>query len=187
MATVKEIITNAEGKMHKSVDALRVDLASLRAGRATPSLLEKVMVDYYGAPTPVTQVASVSVPEPRMIVIQPWERNMIKAIEKAIMKSDLGLNPNSDGVCIRLNLPQLTEDRRKELVKVVHKKAEEFRVVVRNLRRDANDAIKKAEKAKEITEDESKKGVDDVQKLTDKVIKEIDGVAANKEKEVMEI
>jgi ribosome recycling factor len=187
MATVKEIITGIEGKMHKSVDALRVDLASLRAGRATPSLLEKVMVDYYGAPTPVTQVASVSVPEPRMIVIQPWERNMIKEIEKAIMKSDLGLNPNSDGVCIRLNLPQLTEERRKELVKVVHKKAEDFRVVVRNLRRDANDAIKKAEKAKEITEDESKKGVDDVQKLTDKIIKEIDAVAANKEKEVMEI
>ena len=187
MATVKEIITTAEGKMHKSVDALRVDLASLRAGRATPSLLEKVMVDYYGAPTPVTQVASVSVPEPRMITIQPWERNMIKEIEKAIMKSDLGLNPNSDGVCIRLNLPQLTEERRKELVKVVHKKAEDVRVVVRNLRRDANDAIKKAEKAKEITEDESKKGVDDVQKLTDKIIKEIDAVAANKEKEVMEI
>ncbi|MBQ2134270.1 MAG: ribosome recycling factor, partial [Phascolarctobacterium sp.] len=138
-------------------------------------------------PTPVTQVASVSVPEPRMITIQPWERNMIKEIEKAIMKSDLGLNPNSDGVCIRLNLPQLTEERRKELVKVVHKKAEDFRVVVRNLRRDANDAIKKAEKAKEITEDESKKGVDDVQKLTDKIIKEIDAVAANKEKEVMEI
>ena len=135
MATVKEIITTAEGKMHKSVDALRVDLASLRAGRATPSLLEKVTVDYYGSPTPVTQVASVSVPEPRMIVIQPWERNMIKEIEKAIMKSDLGLNPNSDGVCIRLNLPQLTEERRKELVKVVHKKAEDFRVVVAEVRR----------------------------------------------------
>lgn len=187
MATVKEIISNIEEKMHKSVDALRVELASLRAGRATPALLEKVMVEYYGTPTPVTQVASVSVPEPRMIVIQPWEKTLIKEIEKAIMKSDLGLNPNSDGVCIRLNLPQLTEERRKDLVKVVHKKAEEFRVVVRNLRRDANDAIKKAEKAKEITEDEAKKGTDDVQKLTDKIMKEIDVVAANKEKEVMEI
>lgn len=187
MATVKEIISGIDAKMHKSVDALRVDLASMRTGRATPALLEKVMVEYYGTPTPVTQVASVSVPEPRMIVIQPWERNLIKDIEKAIMKSDLGLNPNSDGVCIRLALPQLTEERRKDLVKVVHKKAEDYRVIVRNLRRDANDAIKKTEKAKEITEDEAKKGTDDVQKLTDKVMKEIDAVAANKEKEVMEI
>ena len=187
MATVKEITTNIESKMHKSVDALKVDLARLRAGRATPALLDKVMVDYYGSPTPVNQVASVTVPEPRMIVIQPWEKNLLKDIEKAIMKSDLGLNPNSDGVCIRLNLPQLTEERRKDLVKVVHKKAEEFRVVVRNLRRDANDAIKKAEKAKEVTEDESKKGVEQVQKIIDKVMKEIDVVAANKEKEVMEV
>ena len=145
------------------------------------------MVEYYGTPTPVTQVASVTVPEPRMIVIQPWEKTIMKDIEKAIMKSDLGLNPNSDGVCIRLNLPQLTEERRKDLVKVVHKKAEEYRVVVRNLRRDANDAIKKIEKAKEITEDEAKKGTEKVQKLTDKVMKEIDAVAANKEKEVMEV
>ena len=187
MATVKEIMTGIEAKMHKSVDALRVDLAGLRAGRATPSLLEKVMVEYYGTPTPVTQVASVSVPEPRMIVIQPWEKTLIKDIEKAIMKSDLGLNPNSDGVVIRLNLPQLTEERRKELVKVVHKKAEEYRIIVRNLRRDANDAIKKEEKAKEITEDEAKKGTEDVQKITDKIMKDIDAVAAAKEKEVMEI
>ena len=176
MATVNEIISGIESKMEKSVAALRVDLASLRAGRATPSL-----------PTPVTQVASVTVPEPRMIVIQPWEKNILKDIEKAIMKSDLGLNPNSDGICIRLNLPQLTEERRKDLVKVVHKKAEEYRVVVRNLRRDANDAIKKTEKAKEITEDEAKKGTEKVQKLTDKVMKEIDAAAANKEKEVMEV
>lgn len=187
MAAVNEIISGIESKMEKSVAALRVDLASLRAGRATPSLLEKVMVDYYGSPTPVTQVASVTVPEPRMIVIQPWEKNILKDIEKAIMKSDLGLNPNSDGICIRLNLPQLTEERRKDLVKVVHKKAEEYRVVVRNLRRDANDAIKKTEKAKEITEDEAKKGTEKVQKLTDKVMKEIDAAAANKEKEVMEV
>ena len=174
MATVNEIISGIESKMEKSVAALRVDLASLRAGRATPSLLEKVMVDYYGSPTPVTQVASVTVPEPRMIVIQPWEKNILKDIEKAIMKS-------AD------NLPQLTEERRKDLVKVVHKKAEEYRVVVRNLRRDANDAIKKTEKAKEITEDEAKKGTEKVQKLTDKVMKEIDAAAANKEKEVMEV
>lgn len=187
MATVKEILETAEGKMHKTVDVLRVDLASVRAGRATPALLEKVMVDYYGTPTPVNQVASVTVPEPRMIIIQPWEKNLLKDIERAIMKSDLGLNPNSDGAVIRLNLPQLTEERRKEIVKTVHKKAEDARVIVRNLRRDANDAIKKAEKAKEITEDDVKKGTDDVQKMTDKIIKDVDAIMANKEKEVMEI
>ena len=187
MATVKEIIELAESKMHKTTDVLRVDLASVRAGRATPALLEKVMVDYYGTPTPVNQVASVTVPEPRMIIIQPWEKNLLKDIERAIMKSDLGLNPNSDGAVIRLNLPQLTEERRKEIVKTVHKKSEDARVIVRNLRRDANDAVKKAEKAKEITEDEAKKGTDDIQKMTDKIIKEIDNIMANKEKEVMEI
>ena len=187
MATVKEITTTMEGKMHKSVDALKVDLASLRAGRATPALLDKIMVDYYGSPTPVNQVASVTVPEPRMIVVQPWEKNMLKAIEKAIMTSDLGLNPNSDGVCIRLNLPQLTEERRKDLVKVVHKKAEEFRVVCRNLRRDANDAVKKAEKAKEITEDESKKAQESFQKTVDKYIKSVDELRGIKEKEIMEV
>ena len=187
MAQVKEILSSTEVKMRKSVDALRIDLASLRAGRATPALLDKITVDYYGTPTPINQVASITVPEPRMLVIQPWERNLLKDIGKAIMKSDLGLNPNSDGVVIRLNLPQLTEERRKNLVKVVNKKAEEYRVIVRNMRRDANDAIKKSEKAKEITEDDVKKGTEQVQKLTDKIIKEIDGVAANKEKEVMEV
>ena len=131
MATVKEIIELAESKMHKTTDVLRVDLASVRAGRATPALLEKVMVDYYGTPTPVNQVASVTVPEPRMIIIQPWEKNLLKDIERAIMKSDLGLNPNSDGAVIRLNLPQLTEERRKEIVKTVHKKSEDARVIVR--------------------------------------------------------
>lgn len=187
MATVKEILTSHEDKMKKSVDALRVDLASLRAGRATPALLDKVMVDYYGTPTPVNQVAKVSVPEPRMILVTPWEKSMLKAIEKAIQLSDLGLNPNNDGVAVRLNLPQLTEERRKDLVKMVHKKTEEYKVALRNLRRDANDAIKKLEKAKEITEDDSKKGVEQAQKLVDKYVKELDAVAANKEKEVMEI
>ncbi len=187
MATVKEIIDDIEDRMKKSVNALRVDLATLRSGRATPALLEKVMVDYYGSLTPVTQLATVTVPEPRLLVIQPWEKTLIKEIERAIMKSDLGLNPNTDGGCIRLNIPQMTEDRRKEMVKVVRRKAEDYRVIVRNLRREANDAIKKAEKAKEITEDESKKGIDNVQKLTDKIIKEIDSTAEVKEKEVMEI
>ncbi|MEG0797590.1 MAG: ribosome recycling factor [Acidaminococcaceae bacterium] len=187
MATIKEVIEQANVKMSKTIEMLRVDLASVRAGRATPSLLEKVNVDYYGTPTPITQVANVTVPEPRMIIIQPWEKTMLKEIEKAIMKSDLGLNPNSDGVAIRLNLPQLTEDRRKELVKVVHKKTEENRVIVRNIRRDANDILKKMEKAKEITEDEIKKANEDMQKVTDKAIKEIDTVMAHKEKEIMEV
>lgn len=187
MAEIKEILSTAQTKMQKTIEVLRVDLASVRAGRANVSLLDKVMVEYYGTPTPVNQVASVTVPEPRMIVIQPWEKNLLKDIERAIMKSDLGLNPNSDGSVIRLNLPQLTEERRKELVKTVHKKAEDARVSIRNLRREANDSVKKAEKAKEITEDEAKKANDDIQKMTDKFIKEVDTVMEHKEKEVMEI
>lgn len=187
MAEIKEILSTAQTKMQKTIEVLRVDLASVRAGRVSVSLLDKVMVEYYGTPTPVNQVASVTVPEPRMIVIQPWEKNLLKDIERAIMKSDLGLNPNSDGSVIRLNLPQLTEERRKELVKTVHKKAEDARVSIRNLRREANDSVKKAEKAKEITEDEAKKANDDIQKMTDKFIKEVDTVMEHKEKEVMEI
>lgn len=187
MAEIKEILSTAQTKMQKTIEVLRVDLASVRAGRASVSLLDKVMVEYYGTPTPVNQVASVTVPEPRMIVIQPWEKNLLKDIERAIMKSDLGLNPNSDGSVIRLNLPQLTEERRKELVKTVHKKAEDARVSIRNLRREANDSVKKPEKAKEITEDETKKANDDIQKMTDKFIKEVDTVMEHKEKEVMEI
>ena len=184
---IKEIYNNYEEKMKKALEALRREFGSLRTGRATPALLEKVMVDYYGTPTPVNQVANVSVPEPRMIVIQPWEKTMVQPIEKAIMKSDLGMNPNSDGAVIRLNIPQLTQERRQEIVKQVHKKAEESRVVVRNLRRDANDAVKKLEKDKLISEDEVKKGQEDVQKLTDKYIKEVDSIMTAKEKEVMEV
>ncbi len=187
MAEIKEILSTAQTKMQKTIEVLRVDLASVRSGRASVSLIDKVMVEYYGTPTPVNQVASVTVPEPRMIVIQPWEKNLLKDIERAIMKSDLGLNPNSDGSVIRLNLPQLTEERRKELVKTVHKKAEDARVSIRNLRREANDSVKKAEKAKEITEDEAKKANDDIQKMTDKFIKEVDTVMEHKENEVMEI
>ena len=173
--------------MKKALTAAKAEFASLRAGRATPALLDKVSVEYYGSLVPVNQVANISVPEPRMIVIQPWEKPMLREIEKAITKSDLGLNPNSDGSVIRLNLPQLTEERRKELVKTVHKKAEDARVSIRNLRREANDSVKKAEKAKEITEDEAKKANDDIQKMTDKFIKEVDTVMEHKEKEVMEI
>ena len=145
------------------------------------------MVEYYGAPTPVNQVAKVSVPEPRMILITPWEKSMIHDIEVAIMKSDLGLSPNSDGTAIRLSIPQLTQERRQELVKAVGKKAEEAKVAIRNIRRDGNDSIKKLEKSKDITEDESKKGQEDMQKLVDKYIKLVDSLKEDKDKEIMEI
>jgi len=150
-------------------------------------LLDKITVDYYGTPTPISQVANISVPEPRMITIQAWEKTMIAHIEKAILKSDLGLTPNSDGVVIRLNIPQLTQDRRIELVKVVHKKTEDSRIAVRNLRREANDTVKKLEKDKSISEDEAKKAQEDMQKLTDKYIKEVDTIMSAKEKEILEV
>ena len=184
---VKEIIANNEERLEKSIAALKREFGSLRAGRATPSLLDKVMIDYYGTPTPVNQVAKVSVPEPRMIMITPWDKSLMHDIEKAIMKSDLGLSPNSDGTAIRLSIPQLTQERRQELVKTVGKKAEEAKVAIRNIRRDGNDAIKKLEKAKEITEDESKKGQESVQKLVDKYIKTVDTLREAKEKEIMEV
>ena len=183
----KDIFATHEDKMKKALEALRREYSSLRAGRATPALLDKVNVDYYGTPTPVNQVANVSVPEARMITIQPWEKNMLGAIEKAILKSDLGLTPNSDGTIIRLNIPQLTKERRTELAKTIGKKAEDARVAVRNIRRDANDAIKKLEKEKVATEDDSKKAQEDMQKVTDKYIKEIDNTMAAKEKEIMEV
>lgn len=185
--TAKEIYTSHEERMKKALDALKKDLASTRAGRATPALLDKVMVEYYGSMMAVNQVANVSIPEPRVILIQPWEKTMIGPIEKAIMKSDLGLTPSSDGIVIRLNIPQLTEQRRAEIVKTIHKKAEEGRVGIRNIRRDANDAVKKLEKEKALSEDEAKKAQEDMQKLTDKYIKEVDQVAMNKEKEIMEV
>lgn len=184
---VKDVISSHDEKAKKALEALRKDLQTLRAGRATPALLDKIMVDYYGTPTPVNQVGNISVPEPRLIVIQPWEKKLLSLIEKAIMKSDLGLTPTSDGVVIRLLIPQLTQQRRTELVKVVHKKAEESRVAIRNLRRDANEAFKKMEKDKLISEDELKKAQEDIQKLTDKFIKEIDQVVVAKEKEIMEV
>jgi len=184
---IKEIISGNEEKMKKSVEILRKEYSSLRAGRANPSLLDGIKVDYYGTPTPLVQMANISVPEPRMLVIQPWDKTSIAAIEKAILKSDLGVNPSNDGTVIRIVIPQLTEERRRELVKVVHKKAEEARVSVRNIRRDCNDKIKAQEKAKAITEDDAKKGLDDIQKMTDKYIKEIDRLAELKEKEIMEV
>ena len=184
---IKGIVSSNEERINKSIEAMKREFASLRAGRATPSLLDKVMVDYYGTPTPVNQVAKVTVPEARMIVIQPWEKSVLHDIEKAIMKSDLGLSPNSDGTAIRLAIPQLTQERRQELVKTLNKKAEEAKVAIRNIRRDANDAIKKLEKAKEITEDESKKAQKSFQKTVDKYIKSVDELRGIKEKEIMEV
>ncbi|NLO96626.1 MAG: ribosome recycling factor [Peptococcaceae bacterium] len=184
---INDALSTAEGKMKKTVDVLRKDLVSIRAGRANPAILEKVTVDYYNTPTPINQLATVSVPEPRMLIIQPWDKSVIKDIEKAIMKSDLGLTPSNDGNVIRLAIPQLTAERRAEIVKTVKKKAEEARVAVRNVRRELIDDIKEMEKQKTISEDESKKGQEKAQKLTDKYIKEIDEILEKKEKEIMEV
>lgn len=183
----KEIIAETENNMQKTVEVVKKEFSSLRAGRATPALLDKISVNYYGTPTPLNQLANISVPEARLLVIQPWEKTIIPEIEKAILKSDLGINPSSDGTVIRLAIPQLTRERRAELVKVVKKKAEEGRVAVRNLRRDANDAVKAKEKKAEISEDELRRAQDDVQKLTDKYIKEIDGLVSSKEQEIMNV
>lgn len=184
---IREIISEADDRMKKAIETMKKDYSTIRAGRATPGLLDKVMVEYYGVPSPINQVANISVPEPRLLVIQPWEKTLIPEIEKAIMKSDLGLNPNSDGTVIRIAIPQLTQERRNELVKVVKKKAEDSRVVIRNIRRDGNDQLKAFEKDGEISEDDNRRGQEEVQKLTDKYIKEIDHILDNKEKEIMEV
>ena len=175
-----------EEKMTKTMGNLDGELGAIRAGRANPNVLNKIMVDYYGTPTPIQQVANVSVPEPRMIQIQPWEKSMVKVIEKAIMTSDLGINPTNDGTCIRLVFPELTEERRKELVKDVKKKGEAAKVAIRNLRRDGNDAFKKL-KGSDVSEDEIKDMEDDLQKLTDKYVKEVDKAVEAKSKEVMTV
>lgn len=184
---IQELLTQQETRMDKTIEALKQEFASIRTGRASTSLLDKITVDYYGTPTPVNQVANVSAPEPRMILITPWDKSMIGAIEKAVLQSDLGLNPSNDGAVIRLAIPQLTEERRKELVKVVHKRAEEAKVAIRNIRRDANEVLKKEEKAKTITEDDSKDGQEKIQKLTDKKIKAVDDLKDKKEKDVLEV
>ena len=184
---LKEMLQELDSKMEKVLESLRRDYLTLRAGRANPSLLDRVMVDYYGTPTPINQTANISCPEPRLILVQPWDKGMIPAIEKAIMKSDLGLNPNNDGMVLRIAIPPLTEDRRKELVKQCRKKAEDAKIAARNIRRDANDAIKALEKAKDVSEDEIKRGLDDAQKSTDKFIQKIDELMNQKEKEIMEV
>lgn len=163
------------------------EFASIRAGRANPHVLDKIKVDYYGTPTPIQQVGNISVPEARMILIQPWEKSLIKAIEKAIQTSDLGINPNNDGSCIRLIFPELTEDRRKELAKDVKKKGEAAKVAVRNIRRDANETIKKMEKNDEISEDDRKDAETRIQKMTDKAIEKIDKAVENKTKEILTV
>ncbi|HHW92522.1 MAG TPA: ribosome recycling factor [Firmicutes bacterium] len=184
---VTEICREAEEKMQKTVATLQRDLASIRAGRATPSLLDKVIVDYYGTPTPLNQLASISAPEPRLLLVQPWDKNAVSDCERAILKSDLGLNPATDGSVIRLVIPQLTEERRIELTKVVRKKAEEAKVAVRNLRRDANERLKKLEKDGEISKDEQHRIQGKIQKLTDTYIEKLDQVLAAKEEEIMEV
>ena len=176
-----------EEKMKKTIGNLDGELSAIRAGRANPNVLNKIMVDYYGTPTPIQQVANVSVPEARMIQIQPWEKSMVREIEKAIMTSDLGINPTNDGTTVRLLFPELTEDRRKELVKDVKKKGEAAKVAVRNIRRDANDAYKKLKKEEDVSEDEIKELEDKVQKLTDKYIKDVDAAVEAKGKEIMTV
>ncbi len=183
----EEIKSVVEQKMDKAIEAFRRDLNTVRTGRASLALLDGLMVEYYGTPTPVNQIASLTVPDARTIGIQPWETSMIQAIEKAILKSDLGINPSNDGKLIRLTVPMLSEERRKEMVKLAHKKAEDAKIAIRNIRRDGNDNLKKKEKDKEIREDELKRFLDEIQKLTDDHVKKVDDILATKEKEILEV
>ena len=182
-----EILDIATDKMNKTINVMKQEYNSLRAGRANPQALDRIMVDYYGSPTPINQVGNISVPEPRMLIIALWDSKMIPAVEKAIQKSDLGINPANDGKVIRLIFPELTQERRKELAKVIRKKAEESKVAVRSIRRDAMEDIKKQKKDNLLTEDDQKKLEEKVQKLTDEKVKEIDGIAQAKEKEIMSV
>lgn len=182
-----DLIGDAERRMQKAVEALKQDISAIRTGRASSALIERITVDYYGAPTPINQVASISIPEARLLVIQPWDRKLLTDIEKAIQKSDLGINPNNDGQVIRLAIPPLNEERRREMVKTLHKKLDEHKVAVRNVRRDVHDKFRDREKKKDITEDELKRSVDRLQKLTDRYIDEMDKVGKTKEQEILEV
>lgn len=184
---IDDVMKEAKDAMNRSVDALKRELTKVRTGRASTALLDDVRVDYYGTPTPLNQVGTLAVPEARMITIQPWEKQIIPEIEKAIHKADLGLNPNSDGQLIRIVIPPLTEERRKEMVKVIRRMGEDAKIAIRNARRDANDTLKMLEKEKEITEDDLKRGEKLVQDVTDDFVVKVDEVVDNKEKEVMEI
>ncbi len=181
------MLSQYESKMQKAIESLASEYSSIRAGRANPHILDKLKVEYYGTPTPMQQVANITVPEARTLMIQPWESSLIKEIEKAIMCSDLGVTPNNDGKCVIINFPELTEDRRKELAKDIKKKGENAKVIIRNIRRDANDALKKMNKASEISEDELKTNEDKVQKLTDKYVADIDKAIDEKTKEIMTV
>jgi len=184
---IKDILKEAEGRMKGAIQSLENDLAVIRTGRASPALVEKLSIDYYDTPTPLMQLATISVPEPRSLLIKPFDPSTVKTIEKAILASDLGLTPNNDGKSIRLNLPPLTEERRRDLVKVVHNRVEEARVAVRNVRRDTQNDMRDFEKEKMISEDELKRGEDDLQKLTDRYVEEINVHGVEKEKEIMEV
>ncbi|MEE9445060.1 MAG: ribosome recycling factor [Cocleimonas sp.] len=184
---INDIIKDAGSRMQKSIDSLRGELAKVRTGRAHPSLLEHIVVDYYGSDTPLNQVANIGVEDARTLTVTPWEKPMVQAVEKAIMKSDLGLNPNTAGSVIRIPMPQLTEERRRDLVKVVKHEGENAKVAIRNIRRDANSDFKMFEKEKEISEDEERKGQEDIQKITDKYVKEIDDIVSVKETDLMKV
>lgn len=184
---IKETIKEAEGRMKGAIQSLDEDLGTIRTGRASPALVERLHVEYYGAPTPLLQLATISVPEPRQIMIRPFDPSTLKAIEKAILASDLGLTPNNDGKAIRLNLPPLTEERRKELVKTVHVRLEEARISIRNVRRDINKELREYEHEKLISEDDLKTGEEELQKLTDHIVQLVDQVGDKKQKEIMEV
>jgi len=184
---IEDVLTDAEDRMKKAVEALRRELASIRTGRARPSLVDHVRVDYYGSTVPLNQLATVAAPEARLLTIQPWDRQALGAIEKAIQKSDLGLNPSNDGHIIRLVIPPLTEERRRELARVVHKKTEEGRVAVRNVRRDSLEHLRRLEKDEKVSEDEERRAQDRLQKLTDRLIGEVDRLGQEKEAEVLEV
>ncbi len=184
---MQEVVKQFEEKMEKSIAVLQEEYASVRAGRANPHLLDKIKIDYYGTPTPLQQVGNISVPEARIINIQPWEKSLLRDIERAINQADIGINPTNDGTCIRLVFPELTEERRKDLAKDIKKKGEETKVAIRNIRRDAVEKIKKMQKASEITEDDQKDGETRIQKITDKAIEKVDSMVENKTKEIMTV
>ena len=184
---VDDLFGDVERRMQKAIEALKQDLTAIRTGRASSALVDRITVDYYGTPTPISQVATISVPDARLLVIQPWDRKQLVDIEKAIQKSDLGINPSNDGQVIRLAIPPLNEERRREMVKSVHKKLDEHKVAIRNVRRDAHDKLRDREKKKEISEDELKRSTDRLQKLTDRFIDEMDRIGRSKEQEILEV
>jgi ribosome recycling factor len=184
---VDDLFGDADRRMQKAIEVLKQDLTAIRTGRASSALVDRITVEYYGTPTPVSQVATISVPDARLLVIQPWDRKMLVEIEKAIQKSDLGINPSNDGQVIRLAIPPMSEDRRRDMVKNVHKKLDEHKVAIRNIRRDAHDKLRDREKKKELSEDELKRSTDRLQKLTDRFIDEMDKIGKSKELEILEV